>query len=109
MNDRMRYINFCCAFLMAGLLIPSGQLMAQEKRELFFADPTVYIHNGKYYLTGTGGSGRSAASGFAALESTNLETWSKPAGTSGPAHMILTKGEQAFGTEGFWAPQLFQA
>lgn len=95
--------------LVMTLLIPEMELAAQEKRELFFADPTIYIHNGKYYLTGTGGSGKSASSGFAVLESTNLETWSKPAGTSGSAHMILTKGEQAFGTEGFWAPQLFQA
>ena len=95
--------------LIAGLLIAAMQLAAQEKRELFFADPTIVVENGKYYLTGTSGSGKGASSGFAVLESSDLKTWTTPAGASGPVHMILTKGEQAFGTEGFWAPQLFKA
>ncbi|MFB2119390.1 glycoside hydrolase family 43 protein [Parapedobacter sp. 2B3] len=103
----MKHFIFCCTLLIAGLLIPGVQLVAQEKQELFFADPTIYIENGKYYLTGTGGSGKSAASGFAVLESTDLKTWRTPAAT-GRVHMLLTKGEQAFGTQGFWAPQLFK-
>lgn len=90
------------------LSIPEMRLAAQEKQELFFADPTIYVENGKYYLTGTGGSGKRAASGFAVLESTDLKTWSNPVGESDSPHMILTKGRQAFGTEGFWAPQLFR-
>ncbi|MEC3878182.1 glycoside hydrolase family 43 protein [Parapedobacter sp. 10938] len=94
--------------LIAALLIPEMELVAQQKQELFFADPTIHVENGKYYLTGTGGSGKGASKGFAVLESTDLKTWATPAGTSGPTHMILTKGEQAFGTQGFWAPQLFK-
>jgi len=82
-------------------------LAGQEKRELFFADPTIYIENGKYYLTGTGGTGR-GASGFSVLESKDLKTWAPPAGISDSVHRILTKGDQTFGTEGFWAPQLFK-
>lgn len=94
--------------LLAAILIPVVHLTAQEKQEIFLADPTIYVQDGKYYLTGTGGSGRGAASGFMILESSDLKTWSKPAGTSGATRMILTRGEQAFGTHGFWAPQLFK-
>jgi len=81
-------------------------LTAQEKRELFFADPTIYIENGHYYLTGTGGSGK-GASGFSMLESKDLKTWTPPARTKDSVYMILSKGDQTFGAEGFWAPQLF--
>src|SRR3546814_12848287 len=106
MNKRMKNTAFYCILLIAGLSISDMQLVAQEKQELFFADPTIYVENGKYYLTGTGGSGKGASKGFAALESTDLKTWTTPAGAQGPVHMILANGEQAFGTEGFWAPQL---
>src|SRR5690606_28529994 len=94
--------------LIAALLIPEMQLMAQERQELFFVDPTIYVENGTYYLTGTGGSGEGASKGFAALESTDLKTWTTPTGVQDHQHMILTKGKQAFGTAGFWAPQLFK-
>lgn len=104
----MKNNTFYCMLLITGLLTFGVQLMAQEKQELFFADPTIYVENGKYYLTGTGGSGKAASAGFAALESTDLKTWTVPTGMQGPTHMILAKGEQAFGTEGFWAPQLFK-
>jgi len=103
----MKHFIFYCTLLLAGLLIPGVQLVAQEKQELFFADPTIYVENGKYILTGTGGSGKDASAGFAALESTDLKTWTVPSGAAGKTLMLLTKGQQAFGTEGFWAPQLF--
>ncbi|RXF70597.1 glycoside hydrolase family 43 protein [Arcticibacter tournemirensis] len=83
------------------------QIAAQEKQEIFFADPTIYVHNGKYYLTGTGGG--KGKPGFSVLESTDLKSWASPAGTKGPAYMILSKGAQVYGTDGFWAPQIFKA
>ncbi|MGV3764107.1 MAG: glycoside hydrolase family 43 protein [Parapedobacter sp.] len=98
----------CSVLVIMGLFAPSIHLVAQEEQELFFADPTIYVENGKYYLTGTGGNGRAASAGFAMLESTDLKSWSVPRGAQGPTHMILSKGEQAFGTQGFWAPQLFK-
>lgn len=104
----MRIIHLYFGVLLAAICVSVAPLTAQEKQEIFFADPTIHMDNGKYYLTGTGGSGR-GASGFAVLESTDLKTWSKPAGAGQSAHMLLTQGEQAFGTEGFWAPQLFKA
>ena len=93
-------------FIYSVILIAAMQLAAQEKREIFFADPTIYVDNGKYYLTGTKGS--KGPSGFSVLESKDLKTWSPPTEVGDSAHMILTKGDQAFGTKGFWAPQLFK-
>lgn len=104
----MKNKAFYCVLLVSGLLALNTQLVAQEKQELFLADPTIYVENGKYYLTGTGGSGKGASAGFAVLESTDLKTWTVPTGAQGSMHMILSKGEQAFGTEGFWAPQLLK-
>ncbi len=92
------------------LLFLSGvvQLSAQEKQELFFADPTIRVENGRYYLTGTSGH-RHGPAGFSILESKDLKTWAPPVGTSGSFRMILTKGDQTFGSRGFWAPQIFRA
>ena len=60
------------------------------------ADPTVVVWQGKYYLTGTSGD---SSKGFTLLESTDMTHWT----TAGQA---LTKGDQTFGTKGFWAPQI---
>lgn len=89
------------------LLIAIFQLVAQEKKEIFLADPTICITDGKYYLTGTrGGNG---IMGFSVLESKDLKTWTAPNDASGSEYMILSKGDQSFGTGGFWAPQIFKA
>lgn len=92
-----------CSFL----LIIALQLIAQEKKEIFFADPTVWADSGKYYLTGTKGGG--GAPGFAILESKDLNNWTMPKGSTSTEYMILNKGDQSFGTQGFWAPQIFKA
>jgi beta-xylosidase len=83
------------------------QLFAQEKKEIFFADPTIWVDGGKYYLTGTKGGG--GTPGFAVLESNDLKNWATPKGSANPELMILSKGDQCFGTQGFWAPQIFKA
>lgn len=88
------------------LLVVVLQLVAQEKKEIFFADPTIYFDGGKYYLTGTKGGG--GAPGFAILESKDLKNWKTPEGPGSAEHMILSKGDQCFGTQGFWAPQIFR-
>ena len=97
----MKSIIICLILFVAG-----SQLSAQEKKEIFFADPTIYVDNGKYYLTGTKGGGGSP--GFAILESADLKNWTPPKGSSGQEYMILNKGDQCFGTQGFWAPQIFK-
>lgn len=82
--------------------------VSQEKREIFFADVTIYVEGGKYYLTGSKGAD-GGAQGFAVLESKDLKTWSVPAKLNDSLGMVLTKGDQTFGTKGFWAPQIFKA
>ncbi len=89
------------------MLIVAIHVAAQEKQEIFYADPTVYFESGKYYLTGTGGH-RGGPSGFSVLESDDLKTWHSPAGATDGVYMIMTKGEQAYGEKGFWAPQIFK-
>ena len=89
------------------ILIAALQLVAQEKKEIFFADTTIWVDVGKYYLTGTKGGGGTA--GFGVLESKDLKNWAAPKGSSSPEYMILSKGDQSFGTGGFWAPQIFKA
>src|SRR5690606_41582219 len=103
MNKRMKNKAFYCVLLVSGLLALNTQLVPQEKQELFLADPTIYVENGKYYLTGTGGSGKGASAGFAVLESTDVKTCTLPTGAQGSMDMILCKGEQAIGAEGYRA------
>ena len=90
------------------ILVTAMHLAAQEKQEIFFADVTIYVEGGKYYLTGTKGS-RGGPSGFAVLESKDLKTWTVPANSNDSLGMILTKGDHIYGTKGFWAPQIFKA
>ena len=64
------------------------------------ADPTIFPDNGKYYLYGT-----SSDKGFEVYESSDLKNWKGPVGKNNG--LALVKGE-AFGTKGFWAPQVFK-
>ncbi len=73
----------------------------REGTEIFFADPTVFVENGKYYLSGTRNQ---EPLGFALLESDNLRDWHY----ARPDSMILRKGEGVFGDKGFWAPQFYK-
>ena len=71
--------------------------------EITFADPTIFVENGKYYLTGTGGAN---TIGFKLLESTDLANWT--ACNADSPHFILKKGDNSFGEWGFWAPQIYR-
>lgn len=80
--------------------VKSAPVVAEKNAvEIFYADPTVFVENGKYYLTGTR-PGRPL--GFALLESDDLRSWHVACADS----MILRKGVSAFGDKGFWAPQI---
>lgn len=74
---------------------------AKSGEEIFLADPTVFVENGKYYLTGTQGDSNK---GFIMYESTDLENWT-PSINGGN---ILTPGDSTFGDKGFWAPQIYK-
>lgn len=67
---------------------------------ILLADPTIFADKGVYYLYGT-----SSKDGILVYQSTDLEHWSGPAGKrSGHA---LYRGD-SYGTQGFWAPQIFK-
>lgn len=106
MNTQTKALALALAFLPAITGCNTGRnenAGSDNTTEIFFADPTIFPENGKFYLTGT----RNANPlGFTLLESSDLEHW-KPAGTDSLS-LILTPGETTFGTIGFWAPQIFK-
>lgn len=99
--------------LMHSLLISSScqKTVAADAKEtedipkyvgIFQADPTIFYHEGTYYLYGT--KGENADLGFEVYRSKNLEEWEGPVGaTNGFA---LAK-KDVFGEIGFWAPQVW--
>lgn len=69
-----------------GLSVTGGRADSVNEKEITYADPTIYVENGKYYLTGTRNQ---EPQGFAILESTDLEHWTVPDGSS--LQLILRK------------------
>ncbi len=74
-----------------------------QDNEIFFADPTVFVENGKYYMTGTRNI---EPLGFTMLESTDLKNWKEI--ETKDSNLILKGGSKTFGTINFWAPQIFK-
>lgn len=87
--------KYILLFLFACVCI---SVQSQDKG-IFLADPTIFYDKGVYYLYGTGSS-----QGFLVYTSTDLKEWKGPAGASDG--LALKKGD-AFGSKGFWAPQVF--
>lgn len=84
----------------------NGWPVIKEKTEnttldtITLADPTIFFNDGTYYLYGTG-----APDGFIVYSSTDLKEWKGPCGIN--SGYALHKND-AFGTGGFWAPQVFK-
>lgn len=74
---------------------------APEKNPILLADPTIFYHEGTYYLYGTSGNDKNL--GFEVYVSKNLKSWKRSEKNDGYA---LKKGE-SYGDIGFWAPQVF--
>lgn len=73
---------------------------------ILLADPTIFFDNGTYYLYGTTtGETPLNGNGFMVYTSKDLKKWNGPAGIQNG--LSLKKGE-AFGTQGFWAPQVLK-
>jgi xylan 1,4-beta-xylosidase len=68
---------------------------------IHLADPTIFSDKGLYYLYGTVEG--NASNGFLVYTSSNLKTWKLSTQNNGYA----LKKSEAFGTSGFWAPQVF--
>jgi len=87
-----------CLFAWAQLA--HAQQKPVEGKLIYLADPTIFFDNGTYYLYGTSGD-----EGFLVYQSTDLKNWTGPAGNKNG--YALKKGD-AFGSKGFWAPQVFK-
>jgi xylan 1,4-beta-xylosidase len=74
---------------------------AQTKDTLLLADPIIFYEDGQYYLYGTGSN-----SGFTVYQSSDLQNWRGPVGKKDGGHALL-RGD-AYGSKGFWAPQIFK-
>lgn len=70
--------------------------------DVFQADPTVFYHEGVYYLYGT--NDQNPNQGFQVYTSTDLEVWEGPAG---PRSGYALDRADVFGDQGFWAPQVW--
>ncbi|MFV8335000.1 glycoside hydrolase family 43 protein [Flavobacterium sp. RSP29] len=103
--------------LFLGLSLNSCSQQKEEKTEttpppaavlkdIFLADPTIFYHEGTYYLYGTTtGNTPLNGEGFQVYTSSDQKNWKGPVGTQ--SGLALKKGD-AFGTQGFWAPQILK-
>jgi xylan 1,4-beta-xylosidase len=73
---------------------------SQQGKQLTVADPTILHYKNTYYLYGT----QEADKGIPVYKSSDLVKWEAVASNNGFA---LQRGD-AFGTTGFWAPQVFE-
>ena len=69
---------------------------AVAEKELHIADPTIFVWQNTYYLTGT--DDLNSNKGFPLYSSSDLFTWHKEEG-------VLKAGDDTWGWKGFWAPQ----
>jgi beta-xylosidase len=91
-------IKVLCACLL--YIIFPGNITGQSATpgNPLMADPTILFHKDLYYLYGTGGGNHD--DGFKVFTSKDRIHWRD-------GGYVLRKGE-AFGTKGFWAPQVFE-
>lgn len=83
-------------------VILRAQKDKKKENGIFLADPTIFYYDHTYYLYGTSGSNNN---GFVVYTSSDLKHWTGPAGTD--SGYVLKKG-RSFGSNKFWAPQVFE-
>ena len=76
--------------------------LGTEKTLIQLVYPTIFYHDGEYYLCGTSGNDKNL--GFEVYVSKNLKSWKRSDKNNGEA---LKKGA-SYGDIGFWAPQVFE-
>lgn len=77
-----------------------------KEQPVLLADPTIFFDNGVYYLYGTTTGDFPNGEGFQVYTSSDLKKWKGPIGAQNG--LALKKGD-AYGTKGFWAPQVFKS
>ena len=98
---RLTFLVFLLARLSCAEAI-AQVLKEKSGPEILLADPTIFLHQGTYYLYGT--SGHDSNQGFEVYTSPDLKSWEGPKGNR--EGYALKKGD-AFGEKGFWGPQVF--
>jgi beta-xylosidase len=91
-------LMICCGLHPASVAQPSNSDLPKSD-SIFLADPTIFADKGMYYLYGT-----QSNKGFLVYQSNDLKSWKGPVGKRN-GHALL-KGD-SYGTQGFWAPQVF--
>ena len=81
-----------------------NSFVPQKTKNIFLADPTVFLDNGTYYLYGTVDTDPSK--GFLVYSSSDLKSWKLD--RRAQDGYALKKGD-AFGEKDFWAPQVFSS
>ena len=83
-------------------VVPVPEKPATPQKEILTeADPTIFMDtDGTYYLYGTGSN---SGTGFYVYRSADMKNWQGPVGN---ANGFCLTGATAFGTTGFWAPQV---
>lgn len=81
-----------------------GQSSNKKSQRIAMADPTIFLHEGKYYLSGTSQVGNQSSRGFTFLISDDLKSWRTD---TDELYRFLLGPEwgTTFGSSGFWAPQ----
>ncbi|SDZ81915.1 family 43 glycosylhydrolase [Pedobacter hartonius] len=74
--------------------------LPRQAQSIYQADPTIFYDQGMYYLYGT-----SSDEGFRVYQSKDLKSWTGLVGKKNG--YALFKGD-AYGSKGFWAPQVFK-
>mgnify|MGYP005909688103 FL=1 len=81
-----------------------GGTTTTKTQKISYADPTIFLDNGTYYMSGTSQIGNQSSRGFTILMSDDLREWTT--GTADTYRFILgPEWGTTYGTAGFWAPQ----
>lgn len=99
-------LSLFCVFICCSQEKEKNEKTAIKEFPILLADPTIFFDNGIYYLYGTTtGETPLNGEGFMVYTSSDLANWKGPVGVQNG--LALKKGD-AFGTKGFWAPQVFK-
>ncbi|HMR84592.1 MAG TPA: glycoside hydrolase family 43 protein [Niabella sp.] len=82
---------------------PQPDPPAATGQPVYQADPTIFFNDNKYYLYGT--DGYTPNQGIKVFVSSDLKDWKVPEGVVGG---FAVRTMESFGTQGFWAPQVWK-
>ncbi|MBJ2124557.1 glycoside hydrolase family 43 protein [Flavobacterium sp. IB48] len=99
-------LSLFCAFICCSQDKETVKKTTSKEQPILLADPTIFYENGVYYLYGTTTGDFPNGEGFQVYTSSDLKKWKGPVGAQNG--LALKKGD-AYGTKGFWAPQVFKS